>query len=62
VLFVVPPCLSQVFWAFWLDMVFFYTFQLAFLQAAPPVYRFLPFYGLAGWLIAGGTKNQQAKD
>jgi hypothetical protein len=50
-----------VFWAFWLDMVFFYTFQLTLLQAAPAVNRFVPYFGLAGWLMAGGTKSQQAK-
>eukprot|EP00775_Hariotina_reticulata_P009058 gene9058-9229_t len=51
---------NRVFWAFWLDMVFFYTFQLTLLQAAAPVYRFVPYFGLAGWLMAGGTKTQQA--
>jgi hypothetical protein len=45
----------QVFWAFMLDMVLFYIWQLSFLQAAPAQYKYLPYFGLAGWLIAGGT-------
>ncbi len=44
------------FWAFWLDMVLFYAFQLTLLQAAPAAFRFVPFFGLAGWLLAGGTQ------
>jgi len=51
----VLPC--QVFWAFWLDMVFFYTFQVTFLQAAPAANRLCPDFGLAAWLIAGGAKG-----
>lgn len=51
--------LLQVFWAFWFDMVLFYTFQLTFLQAAPAQYKYVPFFGLAGWLMAGGTRPEE---
>jgi hypothetical protein len=51
----------QVFWAFMLDMGLFYIWQLSFLQAAPAQYKYLPYFGLAGWLIAGGT-SPEAED
>ncbi|WIA22631.1 hypothetical protein OEZ86_009610 [Tetradesmus obliquus] len=46
---------NRVFWAFMLDMGLFYIWQLSFLQAAPAQYKYVPYFGLAGWLIAGGT-------
>jgi len=50
----------QVFWAFWFDMVLFYIFQLTLMQAAPAQFKFVPFFGLAGWLMAGGTEQDSS--
>jgi hypothetical protein len=52
-------CPVQVFWAFWFDMVLFYVFQLTLMQAAPAQYKYVPFFGMTGWLLAGGTKSEQ---
>lgn len=49
----------QVFWAFMLDLVMFYIWQLSFMQAAPAKFRYVPYFGLAGWLISGGTKQDK---
>lgn len=54
-----PPNPLQVFWAFLVDMALFYTWQLAFLEAAPARFRLVPFFGLAGWLLNGGTQPEQ---
>jgi hypothetical protein len=48
----------QVFWAFWFDMVLFYIFQLTLMQSAPAQYRLVPYFGMVGWLLAGGTKEE----
>jgi hypothetical protein len=53
-------CAVQVFWAFWFDMVLFTMFQASMLQVAPAVFRLTPFFGLAGWLLAGGTKQDSS--
>lgn len=40
-------------------MVLFYHFQLTLLQAAPAKFKYLPFFGMVGWLLVGGTKSQE---
>lgn len=47
---------NRVFWAFFLDMGLFYVWQLSFMRAAP-AYKWVPYFGLAAWLLAGGTRG-----
>ena len=44
--------LNRAFFAFVLDAGLYSAFQAVLLANAPPVYRFMPFFGLAAWLIA----------
>jgi hypothetical protein len=30
------------------------------LQAAPAQYKYTPFFGMVGWLLAGGTKQSDS--
>ena len=50
---------SRVFSFFVLDMVFYATWQAVLLKGASRGYRFVPFAGMAAWLIAGQPRNKQ---
>lgn len=47
---------NRVFWAFCVDACFYSVWQAVLLSAAgaPVQYRFVPFAGLAAWLLKGG--------
>ena len=49
---------NRVFFAFFVDLGFYSTWQAIFLRDAARKYRFVPFAGLAAWLIAGGPRKQ----
>jgi hypothetical protein len=51
----------QVFWAFLLDMVLFYAWQLSYMEKAPAGFKYTPYFGLVGWLLTGGTKADGRK-
>ena len=40
------------------DMVFYYTWQVILLKGAAPLYRFVPFAGMAAWLVAKQPRSQ----
>lgn len=45
---------NRVFWAFILDYALFAVWQASMLSGAPAGYRFVPFAGMASWLIVRG--------
>ena len=49
---------NRVFFAFFVDLGFYTTWQAIFLRDAARKYRFVPFAGLAAWLIAGGPRER----
>ena len=49
----------RVFYAFCLDLVLYTTWQVIFLRGAERKFRFVPFAGLAAWLVAGGPRKAQ---
>lgn len=53
---------SRIDWAFTVDSGLYAVWQAWLLGAcrAPAVYRFVPFFGLAGWLMAGGPTEGTA--
>lgn len=48
---------NRVQFAFLLDLAFYTAWQVIFLQGAEKKYRYVPFAGLAAWLIAGGPRT-----
>jgi hypothetical protein len=53
---------SRVDWAFGVDAVLYAVWQ-AWLRGAcgaKPAYRFVPFFGLAAWLVAGQEQDEAA--
>ena len=52
---------SRVFSFFVLDMAFYYTWQAILLRGAGAGYRFVPFAGMAAWLIAGAPRKKQGQ-
>jgi hypothetical protein len=52
---------NRVFWAFWLDFALFSVWQASMLAGAPAGYRFLPFAGMAAWLIVRGGGEEETK-
>ncbi|KAK9812268.1 hypothetical protein WJX73_009037 [Symbiochloris irregularis] len=49
---------NRVFYAFFLDLAFYTTWQIIFMRRAEGKYRFVPFAGLAAWLIVGGPSKR----
>ena len=51
---------NRVFYAFTLDLALYTVWQVLFLEGAERKFRFVPFAGLAAWLIAGGPRTKRA--
>lgn len=49
---------NRVFYAFFLDLAFYTAWQIIFMRRAEGKYRYVPFAGLAAWLIAGGPPKR----
>jgi hypothetical protein len=43
-----------VFFAFLVDMALYQEWQVILMRDAPLQYRYVPFFGLAAWLLRGG--------
>jgi hypothetical protein len=50
---------NRVFWAFLLDYALFAVWQASMLSGAPAPYRFLPFAGMAAWLVVRGGGEEE---
>lgn len=48
---------NRAFWAFVLDLAFYSVWQAFLMEdcGAPKKFRYIPFFGLASWLIVGGS-------
>lgn len=51
---------NRVFYAFIVDSGLYAVWQSVLLQGAAPKYRFVPFFGLAAYLMQGGGKQEPA--
>jgi hypothetical protein len=49
----------QVFYAFIVDSCLYYVWQIVMMGNAPAKYKYVPFLGLAAWLVAAPKQQQQ---
>jgi hypothetical protein len=48
-----------VFYAFVVDSCLYYFWQITLMSDAPAKYKYVPFFGLAAWLMAAPKQQQQ---